>query len=399
MNITPYNLSESTKISEVYLNNIINEGLASTIFKSFGKKAGSEVGKKVGKGAATTVSKGIKNRHFTARDVVDDVYKGIRGLTRAGMKVVDGAATGTGKLMREHPGKTALATTAVGALTADQVALDGKYTDHFLNITSNSDKKAFATANQKNIENAERNNMQKETDALVNIDKAFGTNRASNNQTNDAVAVLSRMSVTNPDDDRLKPFHNIRKALGEYNKRNAADIQESDEGVDIDALIRKANGTLDSRQDIPKVIVPPTTRTAMDKVTAIHAKGDAERQNPNTKIDPSDQSWSANLKDFAFNNPYLTAAMITIPVITYIISKYGASLIDSITGKDGDKVSGKEFVIVDNGNYLHSNGFSKTVSKDIAIFKSRTDAQNAINALNSVKKSGYKIEELGKVIG
>ena len=104
-----------------------------------------------------------------------------------------------------------------------------------------------------------------------------------------------------------------------------------------------------------------------------------------------------NTQGFIDKHPYITAGLIAAPVITYIISKFGDPLIDFVKGSN--KISGKEYVISNNDGYLHSEGFSPEISKNIAIFKNKADAENAINALNSVKKDDYKIEELNKVIG
>lgn len=104
-----------------------------------------------------------------------------------------------------------------------------------------------------------------------------------------------------------------------------------------------------------------------------------------------------NTRGFIDKHPYITAGLIAAPVITYIISKFGDPLIDFVKGSN--KISGKEYVISNNDGYLHSEGFSPEISKNIAIFKNKADAENAINALNSVKKDDYKIEELNKVIG
>lgn len=104
-----------------------------------------------------------------------------------------------------------------------------------------------------------------------------------------------------------------------------------------------------------------------------------------------------NTQGFVDKHPYITAGLIAAPVIAYIISKFGDPLIDFVKGSN--KISGKEYVISNNDGYLHSEGFLPEVSKSVAVFKNKADAENAIDALNSVKKDDYKIEELNKIIG
>ena len=92
----------------------------------------------------------------------------------------------------------------------------------------------------------------------------------------------------------------------------------------------------------------------------------------------------------------LTAAMIAAPIAGYAIAKYGMSLGKAI--KKPKNNIGKNFVIVNNGKYLNSEGFSSSITKDTIVFTSIKSAQNTINALNSVNKGDYTIKELDTVI-
>ena len=92
----------------------------------------------------------------------------------------------------------------------------------------------------------------------------------------------------------------------------------------------------------------------------------------------------------------LTAAMIAAPIAGYAIAKYGLSLGKAI--KNPKNNVGKNFVIVNNGKYLNSEGFSSAITKDTVVFSSIKSAQNTINALNSVNKGDYTIKKLDSVI-
>lgn len=344
---------------------------------------------KVGK-----VAKAANAAKRVAGTLARDGYRGVKGLYRGGREVwnrTPGLAKGIGGACATIGGGYA----AGDALTGGGLSSAVRYV---ADKPSKEDTENYNKVSQKNVDITRENNEQLNSEALMELEKGIGYGDGTAADTNHVGQILYSLNLNNPDDSRLAPYTNLKNVLRQFKHSddNAADIQESKAAEHI----KKAEEILARRSPIPKMSSAPTSDSAMRKATAIMAKGSAESQFPNTKLDPSDKSMMANLKDFAFSNPYITAGVITIPLITYIISKYGASLVNAIKGDGNDnKISGKEFVIVDNGKYLHSNGFTKTISKDIAIFKNNKDAKSAITALNAVKPSNYKIEELEKVIG
>lgn len=420
MTITPYSISESTKISDAYLNNVVSEArkVVTGVLKQGARKVGSALGRAKGvaddatkaatknaddatKAATGTAAKNIdvltpsEQAHLNPEkiNVLKDFYKGAKGLYRGGREMwnrTPGWAKSLGGTI----------STIGGGYAVGDMLTGGKLTDFARwasDTSSEAQQNAYNNASQQNVNNTIKNNDQLNSEALGELDKGIGYGDGTAADTNRVGQLLYSMGYTDPNDSQLKPYTNLRNVLrqAEHSDDSAAGIQESKAAEHI----KNAEEILARRRPIPTVSPAPTSDSAMRKATTIMAKGSAESQFPNTKLDPSDKSMMANLKDFVFDNPYLTASVLTLPVLTYIIAKHGAPLIDAIKRKGNNGVSGKEFVIVDNGKYLHSKGFSETVSKDIVIFKNKADAQSAINAMNAVTKSNYKIEELSKVIG
>jgi hypothetical protein len=501
MTITPYSISESTKISEAYLNNVLNEakGVVKQGMKTGGRWLGGKAAKLFGgqvddvvggatrsatkntpksavrgatknaddvargatknaddvakgatknaddvaKGAtknADDVAKGAtknaddvaKGATKTAANKVDDLsrtltpeemkvlnpkiypgrdaYNAVKAIVRGGWnagkdaynagKAIVRGGWNVGKDVWKHTPRWAKVVAGTGATIAGGYAAADKLTDgglsaavrYFADVPSEKQRQEYNNVDQQNVDITRENNNQLNVKALMELEKGIGSGDGTAADTNHAAQVLYSMGFTDPNDSFLKPFPNARNVLNQVKESDdAAGIQESEAKKGIE----NAEKILSRHTPIPLRTVAPTNQSAMDDAVAKQA----QERYQGIKLDPSAKSWSGNLKDFIFDNPYLTATVLTLPVLTYIISKHGAPLIDAIKRKGKNAVSGKEFVIVDNGKYLHSNGFSETVSKDIVIFKNRADAQSAIKALNAVTKSNYRIEELSKVIG
>lgn len=482
MTLTPYSISESTKISEAYLNNVLNEASAkwgtqvvNDIIPIADKpktaqdyiapsveqitrdnEQAQHAMRNIDYSFAPPVQRKHRQTYISAappssnenplvslRDIrkrgdisLEDVLLSVtpvgrvakvakvaknagvlgnffKGTGKALKNTTGKAITGTAKFIKKNPIITSPLTTSAGVYL-DQKLNDGKVADGVKTLYNdgktlyNDGKNALRTLYYDWTDTSkpeERQSfeaiqsMQNSDQVISRLDKHL---QGVKNGTEDALTHSATGSVYQTvapfvDQVNMLKYKEAQNFVNAAKKLKAAGkLDEVTEKTDDETLIRELKALASDKP----VVIAPYSKAALKNVSAKLATGQVNNQFPGVTLDPSAKSWSDNVKDFVFSNPYVTAGIITIPLITYIISKYGASLVNAIKGDGGnDKISGKEFVIVDNGKYLHSNGFSKTISKDIAIFKNKQDAQSAITTLNTVKPSNYKIEELEKVIG